>query len=349
MNKYKIIRINYPGVFSLKPNIWFKFSNSKENFAFYIAGVKKGLTIHDPDNFIIQNQGFQLRKKVDEINKENYCLKPIAFNRDLDFFSITEPNPKTGRNFYDTPYTELFLLIEKSEEKTTLDKVKYYLNHLFIRYNSNSIHSTVLLPNDSYWQESMVILESNLQSSKNFEEFINAGINLNLNFIIAEIYLGQSKYGVLPLKSSFINTDQDLKQIPEEYFDVFELYSLGLMQLNHYKNFKLALLECFVAVEVLVVRVTDEQKKIRGVSKTKISEFKQAIDIAHRMDVELKLFFDFDKNEEAIIGQMVRARKIRNNIMHENQQVDQTEIIEIIKNINQFIFMLAEKNIKKRQ
>lgn len=348
MNKYKIIRINYPGILSLKPNIWFKFFHSNENFAFFIGGIKKGLTIHDLDNSIIHKQDFQLQKKIENIKEENYALKPIGFNRDIDFISITETNPSTGRNFFDNPYTELFLLVENSKHKTTLETVQYYLNHLFVRYNSNAIHSTLLLPKDSYWQESMSILETNLESIKNFNEFINSGININLNFSIVAMYLGQSKYGVLPEKKSYINTPQDLKQIPEEYFDVFELYASGVMQMNHFQNLKLALLECFVAVEILVVRVTDEQKRNRGVSKTKISEFKQAIDIAHRMDVELKLFFDFDKKEIEILGKMVRAGKIRNNIMHENQPIDPKEIIEIIKDINQFIFMLAEKNINKR-
>lgn len=348
MNKYKIIRINYPGVLSLKPNTWFKFLNSNENFAFLIGGIKKGLTIHDLDNSIVHTKGFQLQKKIEDIKEKNYCLKPIGFNRDLDFISITETNPSTGRNFFDKPYTELFLLIEDSGENTTLETVKVYLNHLFVRYNSNAIHSTLLLPKDSYWQESMTILETNIESPKNFNEFIKGNINLNLGFTIIAMYLGQSKYGVLPEKKTFINSPKDLKRIPEEYFDVFELYASGVMQMNHFQNLKLALLECFVAVEILVVRVTDEQKKNRGVSKTKLSEFKQAIDIAHRMDVELRLFFDFDKKETHTLGQMVRARKIRNKIMHENHRIDPKEIIGIIKDINQFIFMLVERNINSR-
>lgn len=331
-----------------RANIWFKFSNKNKNFAFFVGEIKKGLTIHDLDNSIIHNQDFKLQKKIDNIEQENYCLKPIGFNRDIDFISITETNPSSGRNFYDKPYTELYLLIESSVQKTTLETVKYYLNHLFVSYNSNAIHSTLLLPNDSYWQESMIILESNIESPNNFNDFINAGINLNLKFGIVAMYLGQSKYGVLPKKKLYINNSLDLKQIPEEYFDVFELYASGVMQMNHFQNLKLALLECFVAVEILVNRVTDEQKRNRGVSKTKISEFKQAIDIAHRMDVELRLFFDFDKKEDTILGQMVRARKIRNQIMHENKNIDPKEIIGIIKDINQFLFMLVEKNINER-
>ncbi|GAA0193378.1 hypothetical protein GCM10009122_56280 [Fulvivirga kasyanovii] len=144
----------------------------------------------------------------------------------------------------------------------------------------------------------------------------------------------------------FITKNKELKHIPDNYSDIFELFSSGVMQLNHFKNYKLALLETFVAVEILVVRVTDEIKSSKGISRTKISEFKQAVDLAHRMDIELRLFFKFSQEEEALIGQMVRARKIRNKIMHYNEVAKESEITEIIKSIRSFLFMLIEKHEK---
>jgi hypothetical protein len=344
MPKFKIIRFHHPGVFSLKTNIWYKFDVNKEKFAFLIGNIKKGLTVHDPDNSIIQKQNFKIRKKINDVNPKNYCIKTVAYNRDIDFFSITEQDPFSGRNFYDKPYTEMFLLLDYAEEPITFEKVKYYLKHLFIRYNTNAFHSTVLVPEDTYWQESMIFLEGRFETQKNFDEFTTGAINFNLNFQPVAVYHGMSKYGPLPHKESFIQSNKNFKEIPDDYIDVFELYAVGVMQMNYYQNFKMALLEAFVAVEVLVVRITDEQKMARGVSKTKISEFKQAIDIAHKMDVELRLFFNFDKKEEILLGQMVRARKIRNKIMHQNEKVDKKEVIDIIKNINKFLFMLIEKD-----
>ena len=344
MSKFKIIRFHHPGVFSLKPHIWYKFNVNQEKFAFLIGNIKKGLTVHDPDNSIIHKDNFQLRKKINEINPKNYCIKTVAYNRDIDFFSLTEQDPISGKNFYDKPYTELYLLLDYSEEPITFEKVKYYLKHLFIRYNTNAFHSTVLVPEDTYWQESMIFLEGRFQTPKNFEEFTKGAINFNLKFQPVALYQGMSKYGPLPRKESFIQSNERFKEIPDDFIDVFELYANGVMQMNYYQNFKMALLEAFVAVEVLVVRITDKQKMARGVSKTKISEFKQAIDIAHRMDVELRLFFNFEKKEEALLGQMVRARKIRNKIMHQNEKVDKKEVMDIIKNINDFLFMLIEKD-----
>jgi hypothetical protein len=61
------------------------------------------------------------------------------------------------------------------------------------------------------------------------------------------------------------------------------------------------------------------------------------------MDVLLKLFFSFDKNQEELIGQMVRARKVRNDIMHNNKVIDKEEIVSIVGQIKNFLFLLINK------
>ncbi len=127
------------------------------------------------------------------------------------------------------------------------------------------------------------------------------------------------------------------------YENVFELFTSAVMQSNHFKNFKLAIIEAFVAVEILIIQVTEKAKEFRGISKRKISSFKQAVDLAHRMEVELFLFFEFDKSEKSLIGKMNRARTIRNDIMHSNKIAEEKEISELVKLTRNFLFMIIEK------
>ena len=62
------------------------------------------------------------------------------------------------------------------------------------------------------------------------------------------------------------------------------------------------------------------------------------------MDIELRIFFTFSREEQQLLGQMGRARAIRNNIMHNNQMVDEDEVSQIVLQIREFLFMLISKH-----
>ncbi|MCT8341247.1 hypothetical protein MG296_14365 [Flavobacteriaceae bacterium TK19130] len=346
MNNFKILKISYPGIIALKPNTWFNFKLNDIEFAISIQNISKGLKVFDPHNEILSNSNgpYKIKNSNIEITKPNYILTPEGVNQNIEFRSIVEIDLDKAKSFFDEPYTELILLVRDNGEKTTNEEVSSYLNILFVYYSSNHNSSSLLKPDKKYWTDSSVVYECRLQHKSAYEEIINGYMDWDLEFKPVSLFIGFSKYGILPPKNEFINSDSEFNSIPEKYFDVFELFSSGVMHLNHYKNSKIAILETFVALEVLVVRVTDEQKSRRGISKRKISEFKQVIDLAHRMDIELKIFFTFSKEEQQLIGQMVRARKIRNNIMHNNQMVDENEISKIVSQIREFLFMLISKH-----
>lgn len=344
MNNYKILRLSYPGVIRLEEGVWINFNINNEKFAFVVSGFKKGLVVFDPDNEIQFKKEHKLKRQIGEIQKQNVAIHPVGEEGELGFYNITETDPNNGRCFYDQSYTHLFLLLQDPKKKITLELAQYYLNHLFVKYNISYFKSTIQIPKSSYWEESIRVLEADFESKQTFEEILKSGLNLDLQFKPAAIFIKTSKHGIIPTEKSQVFPVHGLKEIPEKYFDVFELYASGLMQMNYYENFKLAIIETFVAVEILVVRITDEQKLKRGVSNTKINDYKKSIDIGYRMDVELKLFFNFNDKEELLLGKVTRARGIRNKIMHVNYQTNEKEIKNIIENINEFLLMLIAKN-----
>ena len=186
-------------------------------------------------------------------------------------------------------------------------------------------------------------MECLCEHEANYEDILRLGFDWNLKFKIVAANIGYTNYGTLPERKKIINKKDEIPIIPTSFQDVFELYSSGVAQLNFFKNSKLALLESFVAVEVLVVRITEELKISKGISKSKISKFKKEIDLAHRMEVELLMFFSFNKKEKDLLGKMVRARNIRNEIMHDNRSTSDLEIRSLLKEIKEFLFMLIRK------
>ena len=346
MNKFKVIRIEYPGLFAIQSNIWIPFFQDKEKFAFMIGSISKGLVIYDPKNEIIHVTEKDLKlKSIIEAPRLPYLnLRPQGKNMSISFSNVLENDPRKGRTFFEQPYTELYLLLEENNKPLTLESVKSYLQLFFTRYNCSCLTSTLLKPEPSYWNESIIVLQSLFESDAPFEIVIKSNLDLNLPFKLIEVFIGSSKYGILPASSKYFKNENELPSIPPKYYDIFELFASGVMQLNHFKNYKLALLESFVAVEILVIRITNEKKESRGISKTKIKDVKQRVDLAYRMDIELRLFFDFSQNEEILISKAVRARQIRNKIMHENQQTNKQEIISLISDIREFLFMMIHKH-----
>ncbi|MBJ2174813.1 hypothetical protein JBL43_11235 [Aureibaculum sp. A20] len=344
MNQYCVYSINYPGIFSLKPNIWFKFSNKIGSFAFFVNEPRKGLVINDPNNSIVwDKKESKLKKRIEKIEKDNLILEPVFKSGNTGFLSIIERDFESGRSFFEKGSTRLILLIEESWDIDNSAKIKECLNFIFVIYNSNIINSVILPIDGHYLNESIIIFESKLEFDMDFDELIESRPELNLTFVAKETRFAMSKYGITLSEVPKIEKSDGLNQISEEYFDVFELYSLGLVQLNYFGNYKLALLECFVAVEMLVTRITDKVKKSRGISNRKINDNKKSVDLSYKMDIELKLFFKFNKIEESLLGQMTRARSLRNNVMHENTSVDEKEVRDLIVHINKFIFMLVKK------
>jgi len=345
MNKFTFIRLNYPGLFAIKESIWISFVEEDEKFAFLVNRNYKGLTIHDPNNEIIskgKNGPYEMKTAINSPRHPCLMLEPLSLNTTLSFSTFVEYDTSNSRTYAEKPYTELLLLINE-QKVIKIETIIPYLNKLFTRYNTSQLSSTLLKPSTDYWDESIIIEECKFEHDATFDEITKSIIDWNLPMTPSSVFVGNSKYGILPPISQYFKNGIEMPEIPFKYADVFDLFASGIMQLNHFKNFKLAILESFVAVEVLVVRITEEIQKKKGVSSRKIKEFKLEIDLAYRMDVLLTLFFQFSKVEEKIIGDMTRARSIRNDIMHNNNNPDEKEIGNLINHIRTFLFMLIGK------
>lgn len=344
MNKYQILRIKYPGLLAIKHYLWIPFIEKNEKFAFLIASHSKGLTIHDPNNHLIQEgeSGYRLYKKIDNPKKNNVSYLPTGENLDIKFHSLLEVNPFESKTYYEKPYTEILLLLNH-QNKVSLPELSKYIQKLFVRYNTTILKSSLLNPKEDYRDESIVVLETFIDSEDNFEVFIKKKFQSSLEFHPSLIFLSHSKYGILPPKNEFIDKQEDLTGIPEEFFDVFEIFANGVMLLNHFKNYKSALLEVFISLEILIVRITNEVKNHNGISKRKLDKYKVDLNIAYIMEIELKLMFPFTEKESELLSQMNRARKIRNEIMHLNKIAEEDEIRELTNHIREFMFLLIDK------
>ncbi len=344
MNKFQILRIKYPGLIAIKPYIWIPFVENEEKFAFLIASISKGVTIHDPNNKLVDEgeKGYRLLNKIDDPRDNNVSYIPKGENLDLKFKSLLEVNPFESRTYYEKPYSEVLLLINH-QDKVSLPRLSEYLQKLFVRYNSTILKSSLLNPNQEYRDESMVVLVTMFEDEDNFENIIKKEVDLSLEFHPSLIFLSHSKYGILPPKNEFIKKPEDLLELPNIFYDVFEIFANAVMLLNHFKNYKSAILEAFIALEILIVRITNKLKINNGISKKKLDKYKIDLSLAYIMEVELKLFFIFTEEEEKLLFQMNRARKIRNEIMHQNKIAEEVEIRDIMTQMREFLIMLIGK------
>ena len=235
------------------------------------------------------------------------------------------------------------LLLINHQDKVSLPRLSEYLQKLFVRYNSTILKSSLLNPNQEYRDESMVVLVTMFEDEDNFENIIKKEVDLSLEFHPSLIFLSHSKYGILPPKNEFIKKPEDLLELPNIFYDVFEIFANAVMLLNHFKNYKSAILEAFIALEILIVRITNKLKINNGISKKKLDKYKIDLSLAYIMEVELKLFFIFTEEEEKLLFQMNRARKIRNEIMHQNKIAEEVEIRDIMTQMREFLIMLIGK------
>ena len=218
--------------------------------------------------------------------------------------SVAERGHEHLRSYIEKPYTRLWLLIEGFHETKGYAFYEPYLNSLFLLYNSTMLDSTVLKPSMKYFQESINIFVANFEHEATFEEVMQReDIKWNTKFIVKFTFVKFSTDVVNQNFDSFVRTNKELRNIPKGYENVFELFTSAVMQLNHFKNFKLAIIEAFVAVEILIIQVS----------------------------------------EVSLIGKMNRARTIRNDIMHSNKIAEEKEISELVKLTRGFLFMIIEK------
>jgi len=93
-----------------------------------------------------------------------------------------------------------------------------------------------------------------------------------------------------------------------------------------FRTGKTAVIECTIAIEVAVEEVVTAEKLKRGVSKTKLDEYKNEVGLGYQLNVDLPMILaPLTDSERTILGAADAVRKRRNEIVHRGAQPDREE------------------------
>lgn len=348
MNKYSLIRFNYPGLINFKLNEWIYFSESESEFAFLIEGFDKGLLLNDPNNSLVKNdqKKGKLKRAIENLDENGYFLSMNLVmdddsRKESNNFSQIEIMPNKERAFFDYSYTKLTLLVPFQENITT-QVLNEYLKRLITLYNLNRVseHHVIPIPNlGRNWTRINYIQRGFIETEDYLEDIVIDKKPINVILVNQLLEVSFTTDFWVEHENSVENVDF----ISEKYRDIFELYSSAITHMNFYSNHKIALLESFIAVEILVSRVCSEIKLKKGVSQSKLNKYEKEISISYLMDVELPMYFDLSKKEIEIFSKVKGARAIRNKIMHKNQEFSDNEIFSHVLAIKNFLFLITDK------
>jgi hypothetical protein len=125
---------------------------------------------------------------------------------------------------------------------------------------------------------------------------------------------------------------------PEKAFDSVKLNLNSGNTLNHKdifikaqeeiylkKNFKYALLEVFIFIEQIVVRILKRIKLEKGISNQTLKAFNKEVGIAYMLNVEIPLVLEEYISQKDLFGNIDKIRKKRNAVVHNGEVVSEDE------------------------
>ncbi|MFB5661534.1 hypothetical protein [Alteribacillus sp. HJP-4] len=191
----------------------------------------------------------------------------------------------------------------------------------------------------------------NEDKGKNFEEVLEADYcdiedMMPAGFKTKMTALTTSTRSVEEIRN--VLEDRFLKNIP--IGDTQLLLNRAAGELYSNDNPKYAFLDIFIALESFITEILNKYKKeVVKISKTKINEYKKNLTISYVLDIELRIIFnnDFEDNENELFTKVKGLAKKRNKIVHEKKDVTFKEAEEALHYAEDFIGIIKTKFDKK--
>jgi len=342
------VRLLYPGYIGLKENVIYQFSVLDRLATVKILQHKSAVEIIDFDNSLTYDEfGTVLAKPKFDISLENLTMT-IG---EQDIYKVIDYQDDKDIIFKSIDYTELQISFEIEEAfKEGIHDVIYYTSALekFIntyRFITNDIN--VQVPTNALFEELIVRTYTLHYTPEDLseDEFYRLTKERTLGeFTINRLYgshAGARRVGHDIDSCSEMMTDffRDNHTIPNGRQALLKAYEEAYIN----RNYKYALLECFIAIESVVVGYLTAEKLKRGISKKKVDDYKTQVGISYLLNIEFPLITTLNEDEKKIIFAVNEVRKIRNGVVHEGKDVSEKEAKKSIESVDKLMKLISDK------
>ncbi|MFN8344838.1 MAG: hypothetical protein U0X91_07540 [Spirosomataceae bacterium] len=349
MSKLLLVKyLNYPSYIALKEKKgYFATYNGIEYFVavhehsipLEITDYNNGFVIFNDNNEKIQ---VKLKKNCEEIREKNFHIQFDNLNAVINYDEIN------STVFRERHYTLLSFLIECDEEFTyevVNSKFSSIILHFISTYRSITKDYNTPLPtqliHDVLIEKEQIIAysEEDLALTKQERMIKSRSLNLGIKSIGIPKMIGYKTSGWDLEKNSdalkaFFNEKKEVSFVDELYIKASEEFYIN-------KNFKYVILELFTLIEVATVDKLTAFKLKRGISKTKVDEYKKIVPISYLINIEIPLLIGKTDSEQLqVLGSVNRVRQLRNEIIHENGKVREQDAKLALETIPKFLSLL---------
>jgi hypothetical protein len=117
----------------------------------------------------------------------------------------------------------------------------------------------------------------------------------------------------------------------------------ALEHLVVHRNYTSTVMESFIAAESMASAFVYKCKLAKGVSKNKLDDYEKEMKISYIINVELPVFLHPISSEgKSAIDQFNQARKLRNDIVHEQKRPTEAEALQAINAATALVNLLAK-------
>lgn len=343
----------YPGYISLNNKQWFDFTYKNKLIGIAIDRHIESVNAIDFNNDLKEGKPSRPLYEVDGKGlKIDYDTGPLNCHRRVlvDHFE--------GRVLF-TKYHTVLLVVHESfkKEKSYVDEMLYteVIDYFICKYRS--IANDVSIPLSSEFQS------NRYYTRRYFHKFTGSDNKLSLKDKLfsprnLSLSLGVFKFHDLAEsvptydENSIVKISNNLKKL---------LSSDSLLNSNKtkesiirigrdisvYNNFKFGLLDSFIVCESLISIFLRDFKITKGVSKNKLDDYEKEIPVSYLINIELPSFIsDMTEKEKQLIGDLNRLRKLRNDVVHKNKDVNENDALFAFNTL-QGVHMLIEERRKK--
>ncbi|MBB4081153.1 hypothetical protein GGR28_003801 [Lewinella aquimaris] len=360
-NGKKHYTVNYPGFIGLQDNSEYTISLNGKFYIVKIVSKSLPIVVREFDNeFVVKNTKFILPRDGDQ-------LIDITLKKDIspsfseaaqlidkdEFYFIIDSEEQNTRTYSNTYYTKLYLKFEVDDIDDDDESKRLFWKYLhnfvqmykrasddFILQFSETFHKNAILIYETTWEYS----DSDLQ----FEELERLEFTKHKGFFkpsLSTVSLADYRTNTPSAHYDLEDNTKALKEITQSEYEYndnedwsVDLFIKAKEELFHNKNYKYALLDSFIFIESLVGSLVTSAKIERGLSKSTIKNYEKDIGISYQINIELPLLFpSFVGENKAIISDLNKIRKIRNDIVHKGKVVTGEEAAIAIKTVQKFV------------
>ncbi|HLG41407.1 MAG TPA: hypothetical protein VI461_17135 [Chitinophagaceae bacterium] len=339
----------YPAKLMLPEKTSYSFQFETNKIVVQINRHLKSLVVNDFGNRIIKTTENELVFHSVENDKiEIDKLNMVVEIEDNGFF-IVDHKKHLRKEFFTLNHTEIILSFETTLNHPNYDFSQKVLDFFIESYRMVS-EDVLTLQKDKipfytkiYKYDFHHYSEEELKLSQEERLKIPRALRLKFHQISIPFWATQGKK-IVASKEEIAKKLKDFFSGPKNMGVLNEFILKASEELNVHKNYKYSLIESWTALEIAIVSYTTDHKVKKGISKNKIKDYERDIGVSYLINIELPLIHPTnDTAFKNLLSQIDLIRKLRNNAIHENKSVSETDATNAIKTLVEFLNYIGYK------